>query len=388
MVKRESMNQQTKTYVLGALGLVLVIGLIWWGQARREEVKDSIRIGVLMPLSAGTGSFYGQYGRRGLELAQEKINAEGGINGSNLQLVYENSEGKPRVGVQAITKLLNEEIRVFIGDQISGVTLAVAPIVEENKALLIVPGSASPKVSEAGDYIFRTKVSANIESKTAAQFIAQDLGAKRVAFLYQNSDYGVGVFAALKTDATQAGMQIVAEELFDIGATDVRSQLAKLKNSAAEYILVAAYPQETGVIMRQAKELGVQQKFFVHSGSIGPDTIKEAGAAADGLLFLYEIRLDTSREETDEFIKRYREKYGEQPELFSSLAYDTLLLLADKARTCSTDTECLKGALYQTRDFAGVTGVIGFDSNGDIVRNDFTPMTIIGGQFVRYDQPN
>ena len=363
--------------------LSILLLLIACNSSSQEASSEDIKIGAILPLTGGAASFYGKYATQGLELARDEINANGGIDRKNLTIVYEDSQGQITRGLSAFNKLQAEGITVIIGDIVSGVTLAIAPEAEKNKILLIAPGSASPKLSEAGDYVFRTKVSAQLESKTAADFIKNSLGANRVAFLYQNSDYGFGVFSAMKADLLSLGAEIVGEEKFDIGDADMRTQLLKLKGTGANYILLAGYPQEVGLILKQANELGVTQKFFAHSGSVGPDVIRMAGPAANGLIYLYEIDLNRSRQNTERFVEEYHSKYSEDPELFSSLTYDTLMLIKEHIKGCGLDSTCLKNTLY-TADFEGVTGKITFDHNGDIIREKFTPMIIRNNAFMFY----
>ena len=333
-----------------------------------------------MPLSGGAASFYGEYGQRGLMLALEDLNKD--FNQKRISVTIEDSQDQPKLGINAVNKLINQGIHFVIGGQISGVTLAMAPIVEQNKVLLIVPGSASPKVTDAGDYIFRTKVSAAIEAKKVSDFIVNELSIRKVAFLYQNSDYGVGVFNVLKAEMEKGGVIMTNDEHFEIGSVDMRTQLTKIKSSDAELVLLAGYPKDIGQILRQASELKLDKKFFAHSGSIGPDVVKVGGTGAENLLFLYEISVNKEDQKTKSFFDRYEQKYSDSPELFSMIAYDTTVLLGEKIRECKEDVECVKNALYNTVNYPGITGLINFDNKGDIIRDLFTLFTIKEGKFV------
>jgi branched-chain amino acid transport system substrate-binding protein len=280
-----------------------------------------------------------------------------------------------------MNKLVAQGHKFVVGDQISGVTLSVAPIAEENKIIHIAPGSSNPKVTDAGDYTFRTKVSATVESKAVTAYLVDDLKITSAAFLYQNSDYGKGVFNAVKADLDAGEIAITASESFEVGATDLRTQLLKIKATNPDIIVLTGFAKEVGQIMKQAKELGVTAKFIAHSGSIGPDIVKVGGASADGLLALLETSPDMSDPRTKSFYDRYISRYKEEPEVFTLLAYDTLILLGNQVRACDEDVECVKKGLYKLKE-EGITGTMSFDKNGDIVRNSFTLFTIKDSKFV------
>ena len=365
--------------------LLIIWGIVALGGGENELVSEEpIKIGAILPLT-GNASFYGEYGKQGLELALEDINNDGGVNGHPLEIVYEDSLGQPKAGLQAINKLIFEGFKVIIGDIISGVTLTMAPVAEKNKVILIANGSATPKMREAGDYIFRTKASADIEVVAGIDFI-EKLKVDEVAFLYQNSEYGTSIFNTMKSGLQKIGINVDGEERFEIGTTDMRTQLTKLMSSDSDYIILAGYPKQIGFILKQADELGMSKNFFAHSGSIGPDIIKVAGDSAEDLIFLYESQIDNSQKRTLAFFENYRRKYNEEPELFSMIAYDTLFVLRDKIEECSLDTDCIKDSLYNTKNFEGISGKISFDKNGDIIREFFTPMTIKQGRFIKYEE--
>jgi branched-chain amino acid transport system substrate-binding protein len=377
------MSKTTKT--ITAVVVVVVIVTVWIVVNQKSTKDNAIKIGAILSLTGGS-SFYGEHAQRGIDFALSKINSSGGINGKSLSIVYEDSQGQPKIGVDAIGKLIAEGTKVIVGGDVSGITLAMAPIAEQNKILLIAPAGAAPAITNAGDYIFRTKVSAAVESKTVAQYIANVLKVKKVAFLYQNSDYGKGVFTPFKADIAAFGVSTIAEENYETDSTDFRTQLTKLKNKSADLIVLAGYPKEVGEILKEAYELGINKTFFAHSGSIGPDIIKVGGDSANGLIYMSEIKLDLNDIATADFYAAYKQKYNEDPEIFSMLGYDTLMVLSDGLKKCSLDSECIKNYLYGVKNYPGITGLISFDQNGDIVRDSFSTYTIQNGQFVPYEE--
>ncbi len=349
---------------------IVVVALVAIIFVQTENAQDSkgIQFGAVLSLTGGTSAFYGEYAQRGLEIARAEVNGTGGILGENIEIVYEDSGGDKTRGVNAINKLIQADIDFVFADPVSGVTLAMAPVAEKNEKILFAPGASNPLITNAGDYIFRTKMSATIEGEKAGKYIAQDIKPKRVAFIYQNSDYGKGVFESFKKELIKENIQIVENEQFAMGSTDMRTNLTNIKQVHPDLVVIAAFPKEVGIVMKQAKELNLDTKFFAHSGSIGPDIDLIAGSAAEGLTYLTELDFSPDNKKFESFARVYREKYAADPELFSSIAYDAFMLAADAVKSCgSTSPQCVKGYLYSVKDYAGVSGVISFDQNGDIL---------------------
>ncbi|MCK4458341.1 MAG: ABC transporter substrate-binding protein [Methanosarcinales archaeon] len=150
------------------IGVVLFLAVIA-GACLQDTQPDEIRIGAILPLT-GEAAEYGEDAKLGIDLAVEEINAAGGINGKRIQVVYEDSQATPSQGVSAIQKLTTvDKVPVIIGAMASSVTLAIAPIAEENKVVLLSPASSAPQITEAGDYIFRTEFSDAYGGKAQAE---------------------------------------------------------------------------------------------------------------------------------------------------------------------------------------------------------------------------
>ncbi|MEY2640823.1 MAG: hypothetical protein RL150_216 [Candidatus Parcubacteria bacterium] len=357
--------------------VVLAVALYFF---KTDSVSgETIKIGALQSINAGTASAYGEFAQRGMSLALEDLNAVRGAR--PIELDIQDSQAQPKVGVTAFNNLIANGNMFVIGDIFGGVTLAVAPIAEERKIIYFTPGSSPPAVTQAGDYIFRSKVSAAVEGKMLTSYLIDTLQVKRVALLSQNSQYGKGVQDTMKANLEAAGIPITNQELYEIGALDFKTQLVKIKEKKPDIVVVTGFPKEVGQMLKQAKEIGVDTQFIAHSGSVGPDIIEIAGSAADELLVLLETTPNLEEKETKRFYERHIERYGEEPEIFTLLAYDTLMILGKVARDCNADVECVKQGLYNFSG-EGITGPLSFDQNGDVVRNNFTPFVIRGGTLV------
>src|SRR5262249_18515527 len=156
-------------------------------------------------------------------------------------------------GVAAFDKIMAAaNPPVVLGAVCSGVTLAVAPLADRRQTVLISPASTSPKLTEAGDFIFRVIPSGGLRGKVFADYIHDDRGLRRLAVLYINNEGGIGGASAFKARFTQLGGTVVSEESYPQGATDLRAQLGRIKATKAQGVLVGSYPPDTIAILQQA----------------------------------------------------------------------------------------------------------------------------------------
>lgn len=338
-----------------------VLGVV---TTNNSKEKQDIKIGAILALSGSTSSFYGEYNKRAIDIAIEEVNSTGGINGKKVLVQYEDSKGDKIEGVNAFNKLKIEEVHFVISD-ISSVSVAIGSIAQSTQTVLVATSASSPLITTTGDYVFRTKMAAQHEGVKAADYIVNKIKPKNVAFLYQNSDYGVGVFESFKKIIVENGLTIVSSEKFEKGATDMRTEIIKISKQKPELVIIAGFPKEIGQVLKQAHELKTNLRFFAHSGSIGPDIEKIAGKTSSGLIYLTELHAETR--EFKDFSEKYVKKYGIPAELFAANAYDAARLILEGLKSCGENTLCVKKYLSSVYNHQGVAGNITFDSNGDII---------------------
>lgn len=341
-----------------------------YGSTGQLDKNNEIVIGAILSLSGSTSSFYGEYNKNALDLYVEELNKKGGIGGKRVRIEYQDSKGDKVSAMQAFNAMHTQGISYFIAD-ISPVVVGVAPIANEKKSILIGTSASNPTISNMGEYIFRTKLSAETEGEIAAEYLSTKLKPKSVAFLYQSSDYGVGVFNSFGPIIKASGVKVLAEEKYDKDSTDMRTQLSKIRQQNPELLILAGFPKEVGRIVKQAKEIGINSRLFAHSGSIGPDIELIAGSSSSGMLYFTELHEDSVK--FKEFKDTYVAKYGASPELFAANAYDAITLLVDGIRQCRgglAEVGCVKNTLASTKNFQGVAGNITFDKNGDLIERE------------------
>ena len=363
-----------------SVAVVLAIWLGWfppWGDG-----GDEIVIGVLTPLT-GEGATYGEATRTALDLAVEEINRDGGIDGQMVRLVYEDTQLSPEVATSALQKLINvDQVPVIIGAFGSSITLAVAPVAEREHVVLFSASSTADSIKDAGDYIFRNVPPNNGQGRTAAEFAFTELGARSAAILKMNNDYGISLTAAFAERYEELGGVILLEEGYNQGDRDFRTQLAKIAMASPRMVFYPGHYQESGLILRQARELGISAVFVGGDGSYSPELISIAGDAAEGSYYtLMGVGGTEFASAIRSFESAYNSKYGEDPGVYSAYAYDALYCIADAIERGGYSADEIKQALYSTQNLRGVTGYTNFDSFGEVDK-PYSIYKVIGARFV------
>lgn len=367
------------------LGIIFVLMLLAAALAGcvQPEKKTEIKIGSILPLTGGAGK-YGEDAKSAIELAVEEKNAQGGINGSLVTIVFEDDQTNPTQTVSAFRKLITvDKVPVVIGAMTSSSALAVAPIAEQNRIVLLSPSASAPALTNAGDFIFRNEVSDAYGGVAQADRTWNKLGIKKVAIIYINNDYGVGVKDTFVQTFKTLGGEVVATESFEPDSQDFRTQLTRIKEKSPEAIFIVAY-KESILILKQIKELGIKATLLSTPVFEDREILDKAGNASEGVIYVYYggFNPQSSDETIKKFVDAFKSKYNREPGYYAALAYDAtniVLLAIEKGGTKSED---IKNALYQIKDFLGVTGKTTFDSNGDVTKPVILKM-VKNGQFVQ-----
>jgi branched-chain amino acid transport system substrate-binding protein len=187
------MKKQAWMGIVALIVVAAVVVVYLVTRERQPDQPDTVTIGAILPLT-GSAAPYGKNARRGIELALEEINANGGVNGKKVKVLYEDSKTEPKEAVSALRKLHSSSgVKFIIGDINSTGVLAMAPIAVRERILLLSPGASNPKISDAGDYIFRNWHSDALEGQVDADHAYSTLGWREAAVLYVNAAYGAGL---------------------------------------------------------------------------------------------------------------------------------------------------------------------------------------------------
>lgn len=336
---------------------------------------ESIKIGANLELSGNVAS-YGQGIAEGLDLAIEEINKDG-IDGKKIELVKVDNKSEAAEATSGALKLINQDnVSAIVGSATSTNTLAQVQIAQDNQVPIITPSGTNPDITfkddKLNDFIFRTCFIDPFQGEIAANFAVKDLGVKNAAILIDSSsDYAKGLANAFKKAFEENGGKVIGEEAYVAKDTDFRATLTRLKSKNPEFVYIPGYYEEVGLILKQAKELGLDVPFMGGDGWDSPTLVEIAGAEA--LTNTY-ITNHYSSGDTDEkiqnFVKAYETKYKETPDAFNALGYDTGYLLADAIkRAGSADPVKIKEALEETKDLSLITGNFTYDEKHNPVKS-------------------
>ncbi len=268
-------------------GRSLSIGVLAALLAGPALAQEPIKIGVTQPL---TGAFAasGNYVAQGAKLAEEDINAAGGVNGRKIQLIVEDNKSNPTEAVATAEKLTQKDkVPVMMGAWSSTLTLAVMPKLIEYEVPMVVETSSSSKITTSGNpWIFRISPTSEMEAKAFAPMV-KTLGIKKADLLGTNNDFGLGAMQEFSKMLKAAGAEVGAQETMDPKAVDFSAQLAKIKASGGDTLFVTSDVSQVTVILKQAKEQQIKARIITTGGSVSPDQlIAQAGEAANGSMHL------------------------------------------------------------------------------------------------------
>ncbi|MGE5576154.1 MAG: ABC transporter substrate-binding protein [Syntrophothermus sp.] len=359
------MGKRTSVGLL--LIVVLAIGLIGLPALAAEPIK----IGTVLPTTGPIATF-GQSTLNGIRLAIEEINAAGGVLGRPIELINEDTKSDATETRNAVAKLITRDnVLAIIGEVASTNTLAGAPVAQAEKVPMVTPGSTNEKVTEVGDYIFRTVFIDPYQGKVVANFAAKSLKAKRAALLTAlSSDYSMGLASVFKAEFTKRGGKIVSEQSYSEGDQDFSAQLTKIRSIKPDVLYIPGYYTEIALIARQAKQLGVKVQILGSEGTESPKLFELGGDAVEGILFSTHYSAEVKNPIAQRFLKNYKAKYGKDPEALSALGYDAALVVADAIkRAGKVDRNALRDALARTKNVQVVTGVITLDAKRNPIKS-------------------
>lgn len=341
------------------------------------SASDTVKIGGNLELT-GAAASYGTPMAQALELAVEQRNAAGGVlGGKQLEaLIIDNKSEKTEVASVA-TKLLSENVVGVVGPAPTGDALASIPVMTRGGVSAIFPATTGNGITldpsgKAYEQIFRVSFEDSYQGVVAAQYVAGKLGAKTVAILTdQANDYSQGLTDSFVKEFEAKGGKVVANEAYSGGDTDFQAVLTTLRGVEFDVLYLPGYYTEAGLIIKQARELGITQTIFGGDG-LHSDTLKEL-AGAENLTNLYFTTHFSEKSEeahVQDFIKAYEAKFNKKPDTFAALAFDASNVLINAIETAqSTDPVAVNKAIAETKDFQGVTGTFTINEKHDPVKS-------------------
>ncbi|MCM2278298.1 MAG: ABC transporter substrate-binding protein [Oligoflexia bacterium] len=332
---------------------------------------DVIRIGEVGSMT-GSEATFGTSTHKGIELAVKQVNAAGGVRGKKIELISLDDQGKPDEAATAATKLITQNgVSAILGEVASSRSMAMAPIAQNHKVIMVSPSSTNPKVTELGDYVFRVCFIDPFQGTVMAKYALDNLKIKKVAILRDvKNDYSVGLANFFAETFKKGGGEIVIDQSYSAGDIDFKSQLTAIRAKAPEGIFVPGYYTEVGLIARQARELGVKVPLMGGDGWDSPKLKEIGGEAMNNSYFSNHYSSEDKSPVVQEFITQFKAAYNEVPDGLSAAGYDAAKILFDAmGRAKSLASNDIREALAATKDYPGVTGKIMIDEKRNAVKS-------------------
>lgn len=375
-------NVSRRQFVTGSAALALGLGLVGCGGNGGGESSGAsgIKVGVMGP-HTGDNSSYGLACLNGAQLYFKQLNADGGVNGKQIEAVVYDTKGDATEAVNAYNRLVQEDgVTGIVGSVLTGPTIAVAQASVADNMPCVTPSATAVDVVTYGSNYFRACVTDPEQGRVMAHF-ASEQGYKNVATLYlSGSDYSEGVNAAFCEEAEALGITITTQQSYADGDVDFKAQLTNIIATSPDAILVPNYYQDDGMIVNQARGQGYDKVFLGVDGWSGIYGGSENYADAANLHDCYYCCAFSSSNESEtatKFVSDYEAEYGEAPTNFCALGYDAAMVLAAgltaaeeaglEAGTDEYKQAVIDGIAAGTVE--GVTGSISYEGTGDPVKS-------------------
>lgn len=346
--------------------------------AAMYDERETVVLGSVFA-NSGEYSAYGQPQTNAVEMAVDEINEEGGVNGKNIEIVaYDYSSDETEAATLATRLATEDQVSLIIGPDTSGSSLAALQQAMQYNMPLLSPSASLDDftVDSSGEVIdtaWRIAYSDSYQGEALAQFAADEFGAESAAILGDNSsDYAVGL---VETFESAFPGEIVAKENFTADETDFSAVLTNIANSDFDVLFVPGYYEQAGPIIRQAREMGIEQPILGPDG-FGNSQLYELAGTANLNDVYYTTQFSTLSEEehVQEFLANYEERFGQPADMFAAMAYDATYVVRDAIeRAGSAAPSAINAELANTENFEGVTGTFSFDE----LHNPVKSVTIV-----------
>lgn len=365
------------------LGVALLAGslLVGCGGEKKADNKagDILKIGANLEMT-GTNASFGKSASNGAKLALKEINAKGGVlGGKKLELVVADNKSEVAEAANAMQKLItSDKVIASIAPIASSSVIAGAEINQKYKVLGISPTASNPavtvdpKTGKTREYLFRAAFIDPFQGSVMANFASKSLNAKTAALYIENSsDYAKGLGKFFQEQFAKNGGTIVAQEAYLQKDTDFKATLTKIKAQNPDVVFVPGYYQEVGLIIKQAREMGITAPFLGGDGWDSAKLPEIAGQTAlDNAFFSNHYSPDDSSAAVKAFVANYKKEYNETPDAFAALAYDATMMVVEAIkRANSADPTKIRDELEKTKDYAAVSGKISLNATHDAVKS-------------------
>jgi branched-chain amino acid transport system substrate-binding protein len=365
---------------------VAAIALLAHPAEAQTASKEPVFIGVTGPLT-GQYAQYGAQWKKGFDYALDEINASGGINGRLLQYIFEDSQSDPRQTVVIARKFVDDQrIVVEVGDFSSAASMAASPIYQAAGLVQFGFTNSHPDFTKGGDCIWSNAVNQKDEMPLLAD-LAHDIGLKRLAVLYINSDWGRTAKDLFVEAVKKHGGEVVGAEGYLADEKDFRSAIVRVRDANPDGIALISYYPDGAQITRQLHNAGLTQPIIAGGSIYSPKFLELGGDAVNGVITNVPFFPQDPRPVVQKFVQGFNAKFGAEPDAYNGRAYDTFILLASVMRQFGPERGKVKEGLARIKDVPSVVyGSVTFDAETRRVANPFVSrITVKDGKWAAWD---
>lgn len=382
-------SRKRTMFVAAAAVLCLVLLAAIAGCA--PEDKNVLKIGNVGPLT-GEMANYGINVKQGVEIAVEEANNSGELGDIILEFISEDTGGEPAAAANAFQKLIDrDQVDVIVGAVLSGETAAGGPIVLDEKIPTISPSSTAKDLTLDNPYLFRNCLTDEAQIEQMAQYAIEELGLSRFAILWVNNDYGVSLKKSFEDGVKKGNAEVIVTESFKDKEENFKGELTTIKSKNPDCLYIAGYYTEAAKAAQQAREQGLDVQILGADGLCNIAYIDIGGEAVEGTCATSGFYPDDPTPAVQNFVQTYKDKYGEEPDMFAAQAYDAARIVIEAIKSQGvtlenikdgTASELIREGIAATRDFPGITGKTSLDEEGDTIK-DVLILKVENGKFVR-----
>ena len=337
-----------KRFTVCLISMFCMLGML----VRIVWAVDSVKVGIVLPLTGDYAKF-GEIEKKSFELALDEINASGGINGKQLELVMEDDTGRPDVGRSAVEKLIAKDKVVMIGGGYSNsVTYAVAGVCQQNKMpFLVNTGSADKITTSDWDYIFRLNPPVSHYADALTTLLAEKIKPKTVAIVHENSFFGTKGAKSFSKFCEKAGYKVVLTQGYEHGGIDFKPVLIRIKQLNPDIVYMVSYIMDASLLMKQARELKLTPKMFIGGagGFTLPEFAQNAGVASEKVISATLWHQVLPFPGAMDYYKKFEARYNKPTMYYGAEAYSACYVIADVLkRTKSFTNTDIKQAISET----------------------------------------
>lgn len=345
---------------------MLAASAIAFGALATGASAADVTFGASAPMT-GPRALLGKYFKQGVDMAVDEVNAEGGVLGGKLSVVIEDDQAdNPNAAINAMSKLMEvSKVPIVVGPHFSVAQLATMKSYCNGSMISLTGASGVPVTAQGCNYVIRVRGNDNLQAQALVSYALEHLKATKIGVISIHDDFGKGgaerVVAALKAK----GIEPVANESHNAGDTDFSAQLSRLRDAGAEMVIMWTHDNESALIVRQARQFGLNFRFAGSTSLSQPAFVNLSGPTGEGVISATDFLPANPDPSVKAFVEKFVARYGTEPELYAATYYDAIKLAAKAVNAAGTTDAAKVREEFSRLETQGVLANYKCEANGD-----------------------